>query len=63
MEGTLGMGALAVVLERELRLLELPRGRLRSFPSSEKAKKTSFLWSLKIIKLRRQGGAWLRDCL
>jgi hypothetical protein len=30
-------------------------------PFSEKAKKTSFLLSLKIIKLRRRGGAWLRD--
>ena len=39
MEGTLGVGALAVVLERELRLSELPRGRLRGFPFLRKGKK------------------------
>ena len=42
MECTLGVGALAVVLERELRLLELPRGRLRSFPFLRKGEKDLF---------------------
>ena len=42
MEGTLGVGALAVVLERELRLSELPRGRLRGFPFLRKGKKDLF---------------------